>query len=736
MPRPSGWLRQLLISAAGLAIGLGSGLAVVRLQAAPSLLLASPSSGAVVSGQVRLYAWTDQPGLRDIQFLVSASPVGPLITSGDCVASWNTTAVKDGTYTVSALAHDATGTPVFSQAVSVRVDNLGPGLQLEVTDITDTEATIRWVTGVPADGRVEFGLSKAYGDGTRTYPDLVTTHAVTIAGLAPSTAYHYRIHSRASDGQVFTSEDEIFITEAPPGPEIELLSRTRGRTDPAGTIARPSADLPRVVRTDPAAPAVLGRQLTTARAQAFIEADARGLDYVPGEVLVRFKPGMTPADQQRALLALRSRPSVGDLDWHGEVAVLRDESQPDARILAAQLGGQPEVDYAEPNYLMRVRPRRARPPKPLASGPVGLTPNDTDFGDQWNLTAIDAPGAWDIQPGGRSDLIVAVVDTGVTTVNASFNLPLWTGTAIETRSIPFAMNPDLSAGRLVGGRDFVFSEVNGPVLDMDGHGTHVASTIAEDTNNAFALAGVAYNVRVMPVKVCLTYWDIQFTMSAAGITGFTPPTAGGCPINAIADGVRYAADSGAKVINLSLGGPGQSLTLRAAIQYAVQRGAFVAIASGNEFTSGNASSYPAADAASIDGAMAVTAVGRSLNHAGYANTGNYNEIAAPGGDFDDGGINGLIWQVTLNPLVIDPFDVVFPVFNVYAEVAYEGTSSAAPHVAGAAALLASQGITDPATIEAILAATARDLGAPGRDDTFGAGLLQARAALFGFGIRK
>src|SRR5262249_19681317 len=151
----------------------------------------------------------------------------------------------------------------------------------------------------------------------------------------------------------------------------------------------------------------------------------------------------------------------------------------------------------EPNYIRRHR----------------LTPNDVGFAPrQWNLTAIGMPRAWDINPGGSSSTIVAVVDTGITSVTQTFNAQTWNGTAIQTISTPYATNPDLSSSRLGSPMDFVTN--NGTTtLDSDGHGTHVSSTIGEDTNNQIADAGVAYNVKIMPVKVCASYWDVQFAFS-------------------------------------------------------------------------------------------------------------------------------------------------------------------------------------------------------------------------------
>jgi serine protease len=460
-----------------------------------------------------------------------------------------------------------------------------------------------------------------------------------------------------------------------------------------------------------------------ARARAFVDAARRHLDYLPGEVLVKFRPGTTAPQQQSAISVLRSRPALSDLEWIGDdLAVLRDPGDADAPHLASLLGSQPEIEYAEPNYLRRIT----------------AVPTDPSYGRQWNFSALDLPHAWDINGGANSDTIVAVLDTGITTVNQTFNASTVVDGVIRKITVSYATNPDLAASRLVSPRDFatplVLNVSAAAVVDMEGHGTHVASTIGEDTNNNLAEAGIAYKARIMPVKVCLSYWDIRFALAAAGDAEPIPPETGGCSDAAVALGVQYAADNGAKVINLSLGGPTPSLTVKQTLAAAVGKGVFIAIAAGNQFEEGNAAEYPAKDAEALDGAMAVGAVGRSLRRARYSNTGSYVEIAAPGGDPDDGA-DGAVWQATLRPPDFDPATVLLPRFDRYAEVGYVGTSMAAPHVSGVAALLISQGITKPAAVEAAIKATARDLGTPGRDDETGFGLVQPRTALRGLGVK-
>ena len=346
----------------------------------------------------------------------------------------------------------------------------------------------------------------------------------------------------------------------------------------------PSISVPRVPtpgtpgsKIDPVASPRAGiqrapRRLTAARADAFAEAARRGLNYLPGEVVVKFRSGMGAASMQRALDAVSSRPNADGLEWHSEVALLRDASQPDAHQLAAQLSAQPEVEYAEPNYIARVRPLEkelalggspASPPpassiqfRRAAAFRTTGTPSDTDFGVyQWNFNLISMPAAWDVAPGGSADLIVAVVDTGITVAAQTMTFPLWTGSAIQSVQMPFAVNPDLPASRLVSPRDFAFLDPQGPVVDSDGHGTHVSGTIGQATNNSFLVAGMAYNVKIMPVKVCTSYWEVMIVRAQNGQTGFVSSDAGGCSFLDMSDGIRYAADNGARVINMSLGVP-------------------------------------------------------------------------------------------------------------------------------------------------------------------------------------
>ena len=252
-------------------------------------------------------------------------------------------------------------------------------------------------------------------------------------------------------------------------------------------------------------------------------------------------------------------------------------------------------------------------------------------------------------------MTVAVIDTGVAERTTSYVWRLWNGRTFSLYSVPYAMNPDLNTSEFLPGRDYQFFTAGSPVLDMVGHGTHVAGTILQATNNAIGVSGIAYRSRLLPLKVCEGYWEFQILLGALGQRGFVPRSyEGGCETASVVAAIRYAADQGAKVINLSLGGPNAALAYREALRYAVDRGAFVSIAVGNEFEEGNPVEYPAAYAAEIQGAMAVGAVGPTSRRAYYSNTGPHVEIVAPGGDVRVGGPAAAVQQAGLDGRDFNP----------------------------------------------------------------------------------
>jgi serine protease len=316
----------------------------------------------------------------------------------------------------------------------------------------------------------------------------------------------------------------------------------------------------------------------------------------------------------------------------------------DKRLLSALKKSKlsKETEFIEPNYVYS----------------ASEFPNDPEYSKQWNLRSINVESAWDETKG--SGVTVAVIDTGISPV------------------------PDLKDTKFVKGYDFVNDRIE--AYDDAGHGTHVAGTIAQSTNNGYGVAGVAYEASLMPLKV----------LAASG----------GGTVADIAEAIRYAADNGADVINMSLGGSGESKLMEEAIDYAYQKGVFLVAAAGN--SSQNSASYPARYPHVI-GVAALDSVGVK---APYSNFGAGVDISAPGGSEA-----GKILQETIDP---QTGEAVF--------VGYQGTSMAAPHVAGVAALVKATGVKEPDEVLSVLKQSARVI----KEDPlnhFGAGHLDASAAV-------
>jgi len=296
-------------------------------------------------------------------------------------------------------------------------------------------------------------------------------------------------------------------------------------------------------------------------------------------------------------------------------------------------------------------------------------------------------------------------------------------------TLNFVLAPELGpASRFVAPRDFIWNDT--APLDLDGHGTHVSGTVGQLTNNSAGMAGVAFNVKIMPVKVIDSTWDDIFGSPNQGTDDI------------VARGIRYAADNGANIINMSIGRPGDPApVIEDAMKYAVGKGVFIAVAAGNSFEEGNPKEVVADIASRVQGAVSVAAVDPNKAHAHYSTTGSYIELSAPGGTDRGFGRNGYIWQQTYDfnltdTFLLPPASYAAPRFDVLNYIGYVGTSMATPHVAGVAAMLMQQGIKDPAAIEAALEKFATDLGDAGRDNTFGYGLIEARDTMRGLGLAK
>ena len=351
-----------------------------------------------------------------------------------------------------------------------------------------------------------------------------------------------------------------------------------------------------------------------------------------------------------------------------------------AQEAMARLRTAPGVAFAETNG--RVTASQSRP--------GFLTPNDPFYDAQWNMRLVDAERTWGIQTG-SSDVIVAVLDTGI---------------AFEDFG-PFRKAPDWGSTRFVAGFDFVNGDSH--PNDDEFHGTHVSSTIAEATNNRTGMSGLAFGCAIMPVKV----------LDDEGNGSFFD----------VAEGIDFAVQNGAKVINMSLGGPDNSVSVRQAVDRAVQAGVTLVAAAGNDGV--GRVDFPAA----LPNVIGVGAVDGRKVLAPYSNFGSQIDVVAPGGDTrrddDFDGLRDAVFQQMPDPDFVD-----IGRYDVFGYFGLQGTSMASPHVAAMAALLYSQGITQPAAIQAAIEQTAEDLGAAGRDDRFGHGLIRPSQALRGLGLAR
>jgi serine protease len=403
---------------------------------------------------------------------------------------------------------------------------------------------------------------------------------------------------------------------------------------PAQTVAVPSV-----------VPAPLPAAFDASDAPTFGDETAAS-DEVAGEIAVDLRDDVTDADvaDLDAKLGIAMHPASVWSRTHDKIDVADVDPAREAAILDA-LSHDARVEHAEPMALYRAT----------------FVPDDPLYeSKQWHLKRVGAETAWGYTCG--QGVTVAVIDTGVACFDKG----------------PFMKGTDLAGTRCAGGWNFV--DDNGEAADDHGHGTHVAGTIAQTTNNGMGTAGLAYCATLMPVKV----------LSKQGF---------GTVAN-VAEGIRFAADNGAQVINMSLGGPIKSQIIEDAVNHALAKGVVVVAAAGN---SGRKVGYPAA----YPGVIAVSATDDKDKIAWFSSRGPELAIAAPG---------VAVTQQTVCNGGKDKCEV-FGTFN--------GTSMAAPHVAGVAAMVESLGVTDPGAVRDVLQASARP-----KDDKnlYGAGILDGGAA--------
>ena len=423
-------------------------------------------------------------------------------------------------------------------------------------------------------------------------------------------------------------------------------------------------------------------------------AGAGAAPVAPGQVIVHYRAGATHTQRVDVLKSTGTR-GAGDLP--GGARELKIDDGHSVAVTLAELRRHPEVEYAHPDYRVHA---------------ADFIPNDPGKSDrpggwqqlQWNFTgpeSINVTGAWDLArqagaPGGRG-VVVAVIDSGVAYENYG----------------PFKRAPDLYATRFVRGYDWVDHDTH--PNDEESHGTHVTGTIAQKTNNGVGVTGIAYGVDIMPLRVL----DREGNGNGSDI----------------ARAIRYAVRNGASVINMSVEFDASQRAkdipeVLSAIRYANKKGVVLVAASGNEGTAkiaypARASQVISVGATTIDGCLA-----------DYSNAGRGLDLVAPGGG-QDASIGG-------DPYDREHCDPANPDKRVYKEtlwgdvshfrlVGFEGTSFATPHVSAVAALLIATkrlgAHPSPNAVRQRLMDTARDIGPAGYDARYGAGLLDATAAL-------
>jgi serine protease len=419
---------------------------------------------------------------------------------------------------------------------------------------------------------------------------------------------------------------------------------------------------------------------------------ANAADVVPGKVIVRYKADATRSERA-AVQRLTGTRFGTQLPGGSRTLTIHDGESVSKTV--AELNRHDKVAYAVPDYQVHA---------------AEFVPNDPGRGAgwqqlQWNFVGrwgVRAPQAWDFAlaagaPGGRG-VVVAVIDSGV---------------AYENHG-RFRRAPDLGGSRFTKARyDWVDHDTHPD--DEESHGTHVTGTIAQQTNNARGLTGLAYNVKIMPLRVL----DSQGNGDGANI----------------ARAIRYAVKHHANVINMSVEfdtslKAGDIPDVIAALHYAAKKNVVLVAASGNEGIGKVA--YPARDSQVIS--VGATTYDGCL--AEYSNAGRGLDLVAPGGGQDAPFRGNAMDRANCNPSGADRQIVQQTLSGDtrhFRLVGFEGTSFATPHVTAAAALLIATkrlgAHPKPAQIKARLKATARDLGPVGNDAHYGAGLLDVGAAL-------
>ena len=385
--------------------------------------------------------------------------------------------------------------------------------------------------------------------------------------------------------------------------------------------------------------------------------------FVPGQLLVRFRSAV-PNQRAAQVLAARDVSPMGKVPALG-VHVLRLPPTLSVEHAVEIFNRLPEVEYAEPNYILKA-----------------VQVNDPGLDHQWAPQQIDTPLAWSVTTG-NSSVTIAVIDSGIDYRHSELAPNMWA----NPNEIPDNGQDDDSNGYVddIYGWDFINNDAD-PLDDLF-HGTHVSGIAAAAANgNTDGLVGICPDCKLMAVKVL--------------------DASGSGPLDVVANGITYAADQGARVINLSLGGTIGTATLQNAIDYAWNAGAVVVAAAGNNGLEQDF--YPAAYA----NAIAVASTNSDDYRSCYSNYGDFVDVAAPG--------ETIYSTLPLDANGNDDYGVK------------SGTSMASPHVAGLAGLLFSQNPgRSNAVVRSLIESTTEDLGPAGRDAFFGTGRINAYRAVQG-----
>lgn len=430
--------------------------------------------------------------------------------------------------------------------------------------------------------------------------------------------------------------------------------------------------------------------------------------YAADQMIVKFKSGLPPS----AIEQLKAE--------HGAVGIRASKfdsfvtlSLPEGSNIyekAEIFTKNPLVEYAHPNFFAQ----------------ASFVPNDEIYNYQWHFDddntnnpgsattnpfggvnggGIGMEQAWNISVGSAS-VTVAVLDTGVAYERFSDTNPAGCYDFFgrlrrcSPRIKEYYQAPDLAGTTfsILPGSDLVNSDDH--PNDDEGHGTHVTGTIAQSTDNTIGVAGIAFNTTIMPVKV--------LDANGSGL------------LDVIAEAIYFATNNGADIINMSLGIAVDAQVIKEAVEYAFNSGVTVIAAVGNSFEQGNPVEYPAGYDAYV---IAVGATRYDETRSYYSNTGSHIDVTAPGGDVtvdqnEDAYADGVLQQTFGD----DPSDLAYFFF--------QGTSMAAPHVSGLAALILSvDNNLSPSQVRSVIESTAEDKGAAGRDNEFGFGIIDAYAAL-------